>query len=172
MNPETRFTQTANRPRQQRIIPGINFTCDGFIVKWILRGRWDSSDGHDFNPDFQIWRRGDENGAYIPVGNTTIRVVSENSSRIYEYPVSPPLAFQRGDVLGIFQPRNVYNRLRVYFETNNGPTNYYIRTGSNEMEPPLQEFSTAVADNEPALPLVTVEISESSNVSVLIVYWM
>ena len=57
---------------------------------------------------------------FTKVGNTTLRVES-----YYEYSPATPLSFQVGDVLGIFQPDSGRNRLRVYFQYDVGPQNYY-----------------------------------------------
>jgi hypothetical protein len=52
--------------------------------------------------ELQIWRlTGD--GVYTKVGYTTINTTRSNSE-LYEYPLSSPLPFQAGDVLGYYQP--------------------------------------------------------------------
>ena len=43
-----------NRDKQQRIIPNINFTCDGAITKWIVDGGWNDGGMRDWYPDLQI----------------------------------------------------------------------------------------------------------------------
>ena len=148
------------RDRQQRIIPHINFTCDGAITKWIVLGRWNDGGSHDWYPDLQIWR---STGAsmFTKVGNTTLRV--EGGSDIvtyYEYSPATPLDFQAGDVLGIFQPDNGKNRLRVYFQSGVGPRNFYETLDNNDVvEPPSDMFTLGtVLQND--LPLVAVEISK------------
>ena len=145
------------RHSQQRIIPNINFTCNGVITKWIVGARWD---GNDWYPDLQLWRE-TGNRTYTKVGNSTLRVGNENASRVYEYPVDPPLEFQAGDILGIFQPHSNESRIRVDYERASGPLNYFMFTGSEAVEPPLQEFTiTEDSRVQNATPLVAVEISE------------
>ena len=149
-----------NRDRQQRIIPHINFTCDGSITKWIVDGKWDDGGMHDWYPDLQIWRNTGTN-LFTKVGNTTLRV--EGGSDIvtyYEYSPATPLDFQVGDVLGIFQPDNRNNRLRVYFQSGVGPQNYYeTQANIDVVEPPSDMFTLGtVLQND--LPLVAVEISK------------
>ena len=78
-----------NRDKQQRIIPHINFTCDGAITKWIVLGRWDSGGMHDWYPDLQIWRRNATN-TFTKVGNTTLRIDTGSSDMTY-YEYSPPI---------------------------------------------------------------------------------
>ena len=62
---------------------------------------------------------------FTKVGNTTFRVEGGSDSiSYYEYSLTTPLSFQTGDVLGIFQPDNWRNHLRVYFQSGVGPQNY------------------------------------------------
>jgi len=97
---------------------------------------------------------------YSKVGNTTLRATAENSSSVYELTVKPSLPFQRGDVLGIFQPNGPLSRLRIHYRTENGtPQNFVFRppAASSVTEPPLESFTTTNMTQN-ALPLVTVEI--------------
>ena len=149
-----------NRDEQQRIIPHINFTCDGAITKWIVDGRWDSGGMHDWYPDLQIWRRNATN-TFTKVGNTTLRIETGRSNlTYYEYSPPTPLSFQAGDVLGIFQPDGGRNRLRLYFQSGVGPQNYYKTLDNNDIvEPPSDMFTLGtIFQND--LPLISVETSE------------
>ena len=149
-----------NRDKQQRIIPHINFTCDGSITKWIVDGRWNDGGDHDSFPDLQIWRITGAN-MFTKVGNTTLRVEGgRDIVTYYEYSPATALSFQAGDVLGIFQPNDQRNRLRVYFQSGVGPRNYYETLANNDIvEPPSDMFTLGtVFQND--LPLVAVEICE------------
>ena len=130
-----------NRDKQQRIIPQINFTCDGAITKWIVLGRWDNSGMRRWYPDLQIWRRTGTN-TFTKVGNTTLRIETGSSDMTYyEYSPPTPLSFQTGDVLGIFLPDMGRNRLRLYFQSDVGPQNYYKTVASKDtVEPPSDMF--------------------------------
>ena len=78
----------------------------------------------------------------------------------YEYSPPTPLSFQTGDVLGIFQPDNGRNRLRLYFQSGAGPQNYYETLDSNNIvEPPSDMFSLGTMSQND-LPLISVETSE------------
>ena len=144
------------RSRAQRIIPSLNFSCDGAINKWIVRAEW-VGDGTVF-PDLQIWRSSSGNGVYTKVGNTTLSATSQNSSSVYELAVKPSLPFQRGDVLGIFEARGSRSRLRIYYRTGSGnPRNLVFRVDNSVTEPPFESFTTTNAIQS-ALPLVTMEI--------------
>jgi len=142
--------------RAQRIIPSLNFSCDGAINKWIVRAQWNG--GGTAFPDLQLWRSSSGNGVYTKVGNTTLSAAARNSSSVYELEVKPSLPFQRGDILGIFEARGSRSRLRIYYRTGSGnPRNFVFRVDNSVTEPPLESFST-ISSTQTALPLVTVEI--------------
>ena len=149
-----------NRDRQQRVIPYINFTCDGAITKWIVLGRWDSGGMHRWYPDLQIWRMTGMN-TFTKVGNTTLRIENGNDDVTY-YEYSPPtsLSFQAGDVLGIFQPDGGRNRLRLYFQSGAGPQNYYETLDRSDIVEPPSNMFTLGTMSENDLPLISVETSE------------
>ena len=114
---------------------------------------------HDWYPDLQIWRRTATN-TFTKVGNTTLRIETGSSDMTYyEYSPPTPLSFQTGDVLGIFQPDMERNRLRLYFQSGDGPQNYYETLDSNDIvEPPSNMFVGTMSQND--LPLISVETSE------------
>ena len=148
------------RNRAQHIIPSLNFSCHGVIKKWIVRAEWNNS-GTAF-PDLQLWRLNSSgNGVYTKVGNTTLCASSKNSSSLYELEVRPSLPFQRGDILGIFQPVGRRSRLRIQYVNRSGnPLNFVSRLTGNVTEPPLDTFATTSPNltRQAGLPLVTVEI--------------
>ena len=94
----------------QGIFPEVSFTCNGSIQRWVLGARWE---GNEEYIELQIWRPSGD-GVYTKIGYTTI-IVNE-PAELYEYPLSPPLAFQTGDVLGYYQPEPSRSQLRVRFE--------------------------------------------------------
>jgi len=146
----------------QRIIPSLNFTCDGAISKWIIRARWNG--GGTAFPDLQLWRSSSGNGVYTKVGNTTLSATAENISSVYELAVRPSLPFQRGDTLGIFQPSGQHSRLRIlYIDGSGNPRNFVFRVDSSVTEAPLEIFTTTSSGNvlQTVLPFVTVEICKS-----------
>ena len=85
---------------EQAIIPGLNFTCSGSIESWTFGARWEQDT--DFI-ELQIWRPGSEDGSYTKVGSTTINVEKEGQTDLYQYPLSSPLHFQAGDILGYYR---------------------------------------------------------------------
>ena len=94
----------------QVIYPEVGFTCSGSIQSWVFGAQWEG--GESFFTELQIWRP-TGNGVYTKVGYTTINTARSNSE-FYEYPLSPPLAFQAGDVLGYYQPS--LSQLRLLLE--------------------------------------------------------
>ena len=96
----------------QAIIPGMNFTCSGNIHSWIFGAEWD---GHnELFTELQIWRSSG-NGSYTKVGNTTI-MTAENTTELHKYPLSSPLPFQEGDIVGFYQPAEWRSQLGLLFE--------------------------------------------------------
>ncbi|CAI8024215.1 hypothetical protein GBAR_LOCUS14080, partial [Geodia barretti] len=93
----------------QLIYPEVSFTCNGSIQSWVFGAQWEG--GESFFTELQLWRpTGD--GVYTKVGYTTINTARSNSE-LYEYTLSPPLAFQAGDVLGYYQPQPSLSQLRL-----------------------------------------------------------
>ncbi len=145
--------------RRQSLIPGITFTCHGFITKWILAARW----GDEANyPELQTWNSTD-GITYTKQGATTFSLEggSEEMS-FYEYIPEPPgHEFHDGDVLGIFIPDD--SRYEIYFQADeSGPTNYFYDTGRDSTTPSEDDFITTGEDTEDVHPLVAVEVCEYS----------
>ena len=161
---ELRTVLIGQRNRAQRIIPSLRFDCDGAITKWIVGASWRNAANATSFPDLQIWRNSSENGVYMKVGNTTLFATRSNSSRLYEFPVEPSLPFQRGDILGIFQPSNSRSRIRILYKTGSGnPPNFVFSTGGNITEPPFETFNTSSPGVrlQTVLPLISVEICKA-----------
>ena len=147
--------------RVQYIFPSIKFTCRGEVVKWIVGGTYSSILSRINYPEMQIWR---PTGAttYQKLNGTTVIPAVERSSGIYEFSVDPPLPFQPGDVLGMFQPHLDYSRLRVDLERRGESGNFYFVVSSSQVEP---SHTTVNTNNDGwqdgiARPLISVEIGE------------
>ena len=145
--------------RRQQIIPDIKFTCDGLIAKWILGAKWNKNDA--LYPELQVWRNIGNDTYYHKINGTVINITNITSpTRIYEYGTSIPVLV--GDILGAFLPETGDSKLRLWSERNNGPTVYYVGTGSATESPidaidleHMQSLSSTLY-----FPLVTVEISK------------
>ena len=98
----------------QAIFPGVNFTCNGSIQTWIFGATMEGTATSSL-PELQIWRS-NGNGLYSKVGNTRINVTEESATQLYHFPLSSPLPFQAGDILGYYQPEITQSQLRFYAE--------------------------------------------------------
>ena len=98
----------------QGIFPEVGFTCDGTISSWVFGAKWEGK-SQSF-AELQIWRPAvGYDGVFTKVWSTEI-FTSENQSELYYYPLSTPLAFQAGDVLGYYQPPSTQSQLRLLYE--------------------------------------------------------
>lgn len=145
------------RQRQQRIIPMINFTCNGSINKWIVAARWDNRRDRTFFPQLQIWRRSPGTDMYTLVDSTPTMGATENTSEIYEFVPSSSLQFQQGDILGVFNPDKP--RLGIYYVERIGPANYHTGAGGSPSNGPFTINSNTRFQSD--LPLIAVETSKS-----------
>ena len=103
----------------QGIFPEVNFTCSGTIQSWIFGAL--VLTGFQLLPELQIWRPDGGNGSYtkvesITINSTKIKAVEEGPTGIYQYPLSSPLHFQAGDILGYYQPERANSQLIFRFE--------------------------------------------------------
>ena len=95
------------------VLPEVQFTCNGRLLSWVFGAEWEGN-SQSFT-ELQIWRPVGGKGVYNKVASTTIRT-SENLTQLYHYPLSSPLAFQAGDVLGYYQPSASDSQLRILYE--------------------------------------------------------
>ena len=150
------------RKQQQRIIPAVNFTCQGTVTKWIVAAKWN---GKSDLAELQIWRKLGAEGLYIKFQGTTITASEESNTGIYEFDVSG-VTFQEGDILGIFTPKD--SRLRPYFSELYGPPNYYMDTGMDSTATVIgTTFQINEEDVQYDVPLVAVEVSKFTHQNLL-----
>ena len=112
----------------QVLIPKMYFICAGRLTKWIFPAEWEGNS--QAYTELQIWRKVNVNGSvYQKVEATTIRVMNENSNKIYEYSVEPPLEFLDGDIVGYFQPKKNNSQLDIYLESSDKIDTFWDTTG-------------------------------------------
>ena len=144
--------------RQQRIIPGIKFTCTGTLTKWIIgaQRRLTQATSH---LQLQIWRqRQGSPNTYDRSNFSDITALKTTGYlNVYEYIPNPPLEFQANDILGLYQPRIRDTQVVVYYQSEGGPLNY--RSTQNS---PLTS-TQASGGNDNDLPLVAVEVNGKSD---------
>lgn len=148
------YSDLSYREATQRIIPSMTFHCNGAITKFMIAGLSYGTRAH--HPELQIWRREDTTHwqRKEATGDNTavVRTVHLN---VLEYIPIPPLPFQVGDVLGIYQPYSSVSALKLYLEET-GPENHY----KGALLSSLTVFDTdgLGVGTESRLPLVAVEI--------------
>jgi len=152
------------RERQQRIIPGIHFTCTGMLTKWII-GAQRTLTQTTSHLQLQIWRQRsfpinqfDRTDSFSDLTdlNTT------DDLNVYEYVPHPPLQFQANDLLGLFQPRRTDTQVVVYYQVGGGPRNYAY---SNQNLPLTTYFTFGGVNND--VPLVAVEVEINGKLMVV-----
>ena len=109
-----------------------------------------------------------EGCSYDLIGDTEL-FVSGGAERprddyIFSGTPDPAVGFQKGDILGIYQPREFRARVRVYYDTSTGPSNYYNDIGNDDvppMVPDQDDFEIVTADGiENGLPLLAIQIGK------------
>ena len=108
----------------ERFFPDIGFTCNGNITHIIIGAK--DQNGTQL-PQIRFWRLSD-GGKYERTGSSYSLVYNDandpSTTNLRWYNLSQPIQVQNGDVLGIFQPIEMYSDLRLYFQVNSGPPNY------------------------------------------------
>ena len=145
-------TSVNSQVNSQALAPGMNFTCSGNIYSWRFGAVW-NGDNESFT-ELQIWRSNGDR-SYAKVGSTKI-IVEENTTQLYEYPLSSPLPFQEGDILGFYQPSASRSQLELIF--GNRYTHTYTHT----------EYYTINENHATSHFSVANESVETSNQQVLI----
>ena len=147
--------------RQQRIIPGIKFTCTGTLTKWVIGAQRRQAT----NPRYlqlQIWRqRRRPSNTYDRTNFSDITALNTTDDlNVYEYIPNPPLEFQANDILGLYQPHISDTEVVVYYQERGGPQNFR-RLNHNS---PLTNISASGGNTgDKDLPLVAVDINGKMN---------
>jgi len=151
------------RERQQRIIPGIHFTCTGMLTKWII-GAQRTLTQTTSHLQLQIWRqRSQTTNTFDRTNfNDITDLNTTNDLNVYEYMPNPPLQFQADDLLGLFQPRRTDTQEVVYFQEGGGPRNYAY---SNRDSPLTTYWTFGGVNND--VPLVAVEVEINGELMVV-----
>ena len=106
--------------------------------------------------EMQIWRR-DFPGAntYTIVNSTLIRSTASLGNNVVEHSLESPMEFQKGDILGMYQPRRGDTELVFSYQVRDGPENYRVDNPSST------SVTLGAPDDQYDYPLVTVEITSS-----------
>ena len=76
-----------NECRSGQLLSSLYKKLPRYVAEWT---------GSDSFTELQIWRSSGD-GSYTKVGSTTI-MTEENTTQLYEYPLSSPLPFLEGDI--------------------------------------------------------------------------
>ena len=157
MTLEVNINDVRFRSSEQRLFPNITFTCNGSITKWIV-GAEPSNNGQ-LKPELQIWRRISLD-TYTKISFSFLTPNVTSYPNVHEYIPNPPLEFQEGDILGVYQPTTA-EELRVYYQEDTGPVNYrdFDSTAPST-------FNTDGPDSRYYYPLVSVEILPGDSICV------
>ena len=139
------------------LFPDIIFTCSGMVVKWIMGGERESFQG-EFS-ELQIWRL-TGGSVYQKITGTVISLLSDEDDNVYEYTVNPPLPFQTGDILGLFQPDET--ALQLHYDSDDDSSIYYVSEFGNS---DVFDVNGENVDTRRGLPLVTVEIGKKTYIT-------
>ena len=146
--------------RQQRIIPGIKFTCNGTLTKWIIGAQRTVTQAAN-HLQLQIWRQ--RQGSSDTYDRTTFSDITALNTtddlNVYEYIPNPPLEFQANDILGLYYPHRNNTQVIVYYQMGGGPRNF-VRFYQDS---PLPTQSTSEGGGYNDLPLVAVEVNGKLN---------
>ena len=160
MTARLKIHNVTTKEKEQRLFPNITFTCNGAITKWIV-GAGNVNISNSDNSQLQIWRRGSSsNTTYNKIGASILIPNETSHPNVHEYIPNPPLEFQEGDILGVYQPDDTDNQLKLYYQENTGPLNY-LRSNINP--PPPSWFALDIPTTQLYYPLVSAIVSTGNN---------
>ena len=123
-----------------RLIPGMNFSCNGYVVWLRIAGRWRQSLSGQMYPKLQILRPNrmgeyDKTGSELSL-NPSLRLCRGKAkwgkaNNVYQCSLrrQAHVPFRRGDVVGIALPPRSNNKFLLYFKAHEGPINYIYVQG-------------------------------------------
>ena len=142
-------------PQQlQALFPSFNFTGNGSVTKWIVGAK--SPVTPVLFGEIQIWRQLSSD-LYTKVRESTIKNPGQNNNNFYEFDIEVNLLeFQKGDILGYYQPSTKPNS-KIYLDddfTDNPP--FAIFDSSVDEALSLFNYTQSSSYNT-TYPLISVE---------------
>lgn len=110
--------ELTERSAEQMLFTGIRFSCPGAITKWTFLAR-ETEDGESY-PELQVWRSDDGETVYRRKNSSTAANGQLRSPWIYELLIQPPLTFEAGDILGVYQPNATNSKLVSQYQEGGG----------------------------------------------------
>ena len=147
---------TLSSSQSTRLIPEMNFTCDGSIVGYKVAGLIDGR-----NHEIQVWRETSHSQPGVHYNKVASRRIDDSSctgglksipsdEEVFQCNLISGISVQSGDILGLKLPRNSG---LVFATATKAPTNYVFREGVSA--------PVALAENITSpelLPQISVEI--------------
>lgn len=129
-----------------RLVPDMNFCCNGTVTSLLLGVdvRTMTSSRNKY-PEVQLWRRSQLNDSYSRQDRQKIRLTPRDFSPdgVLVYNLKPPMQFQSGDVLGVYQPQQSDSIVTLYYSVNDSaPDAIQISDANPSLLPLLDSFST------------------------------
>lgn len=153
----------AYREATQRIFPSLTLPCSGVILQVTMAALYRGVGGLNRFPEVQIWRWvSDDRWRKVAGVREQAGLSPTGELNVYSYSLEelqPPMAFQSGDVLGLYQPYSSSSTLKVYLQRDSGGPAYY-KTAQASPSTELDTDAVGVYSNS-HLPLVTMVISTS-----------
>ena len=139
----------------QAVFPEIRFVCPGNLTRWTLVAR--PVGGGSRYPEVHVWRREGVSNTFTRFKRNKLNGDSPSPvSRVYEAYRDPPLQFEAGDVLGVYNPN--IPALALLYQDQGGYRNYYIG-GPNTARETFDLNDGLVQENRNDYPLVSVDVN-------------
>ena len=143
-----------SRHIHQAIFPDIKFTCPGNLSKWALVAEPFAGSRY---PEVHVWRSSGSARRFVRYKRNKLSASSPNPvARVYEAIRDPPLVFEAGDILGVYNP--TVPALAFRYQQNGGPLNYYTLgdiTARDTFDLDARSYVVHTGDN---YPLVSVQV--------------
>ncbi len=144
-----------NNHIRQAVFPDIRFTCPGNLTRWSLVAV--PVGGGSRYPQVQLWRTGSSARRFVRYSGDKLSASSPNpEGRVYQITRDPPLAFQTGDFLGVYNP--TVPKLSFRYQRDGASRNYYIDGPINPRDS-INLDEVGVQSNGNDYPLVSVEVT-------------
>ena len=110
---------------ETRVMPGLNFTCDGNITSLLLGVDVRTVDGSRVEyPEVQVWRQSPSiDNSYTHEDQQRIQLSAAGDfspDGVLQYNLTTPISFQSGDVLGVYQPEQADSVVRLFYINDPG----------------------------------------------------
>ena len=133
----SRNTVSVNRlDNELRVIPGMSFNCSGTLTSLLLGVdvRTFAAGTRDQYPEVQIWRYSARLRWYTRQERQQIRLAAGNFSTdgVLKYNLDPPIPFESGYVLGVYQPRHNESVVQWFYDDDVTAPAANLRTNTNQ----------------------------------------